>query len=221
MTVLAPVAAYRLWSSSYDNDTNPLLALEERILKPRVGFSPGMRMLDLATGTGRWLECALHCGANAFGIDLSADMLVRAMAKGMAGRVVQGSITALPFADAFADVAISSFALGYVASIEAAFREMARTARRSIVSDLHPDAVRSGWTRSFRSAGVRYEVASYAHSMESMDDCARASRLRLMWRVEESFGEPERRIFERAGKGDSFEPAQTARALLISCWERV
>ena len=50
-----------------------------------------------------------------------------------------------------ADVAVCSFALGYIERLDLAFREMARVARRIVTSDLHPDAVRAGWVRSFRS----------------------------------------------------------------------
>ncbi len=81
MTTLPVEAAYRLWAPSYDCDPNPLLALEGRVLRARLALNPGMRVLDLATGTGRWLGYALSQGAHGFGVDISRDMLARAARK--------------------------------------------------------------------------------------------------------------------------------------------
>jgi hypothetical protein len=69
MTGLSAAAAYRLWSATYDTDPNPLLALEQRVLRERLTVNSGTRVLDLATGTGRWLEYVLSMGANGFGVE--------------------------------------------------------------------------------------------------------------------------------------------------------
>jgi hypothetical protein len=58
VTVVSAAAAYRLWAGTYDLDPNPLVALEHRVLSERLDLIAGERMLDLATGTGRWLEHA-------------------------------------------------------------------------------------------------------------------------------------------------------------------
>jgi hypothetical protein len=138
----------------------------------------------------------------------------------MGGRLVRATILALPFGDHWADLAICSFSLGYVASLDVAFREMARTAKRVIFSDLHPDAVRAGWVRSFRAGGRRYDVAHHSHSLSLIHDSARAAGLVPCWSLEASFEEPEREIFERAGKGDAFEATRRIPAVLISSWQR-
>jgi SAM-dependent methyltransferase len=218
--VLDHAAAYRLWSATYDTDPNPLLALEERVLLERLIVTRVTRVLDLATGTGRWLEYALGTGAAGFGVDLSSDMLAVAARKGMAGRLIQASLSALPFPDDFADLAICSFAIGYLRSPELAFREIARTSHRVIVSDLHPEAVRAGWVRSFRSGELKYEVAAHHHSRALLNNCAKAAGLRPAWQLEPRFGEPERAFFMQAGKGGAFEAAQQVPAVLISCWTR-
>jgi ubiquinone/menaquinone biosynthesis C-methylase UbiE len=221
VTALSPTAAYRLWSATYDSDPNPLLALEHRVLRRRLALTPATRVLDLATGTGRWLDYALSHGAHGVGVDLSAEMLAKAANKpGMGGRLVQATISALPFSDNWADLAICSFALGYVASLDLAFREMARTAKRVIVSDLHPEAVRAGWVRSFRAGGRRYDIVNHSHSRSVLSESSRAAGLLPSWSLEASFEEPEREMFERAGKGDAFEAATRIPAILISCWER-
>lgn len=209
MTVLDPQAAYALWSETYDSDLNPILALENRILLEHLHLKPGMRVLDLATGTGRWLQRALDARANAFGLDLSPEMLrVAASKRGLRRRLIEGSLESLPFADQSADLAICSFALGYARSPVQALAEMKRVARLVLVSDLHPEALRAGWVRSFRAHGQKYEIAHTGYSLPAST-----------WRVEASFGEPERAIFERAGKGDHFEDASQIPAIFIGGWE--
>ncbi len=220
MTVLDVEAAYRLWSASYDSGPNPLLALERRMLAGRLTITPKTRFLDLAAGTGRWLEYALELGARGSGVDLSAEMLAIGARKGMRGLLVQADLSALPFPAHSFDLAVCSFALGYLPSPQAAFHETARVSRRVIVSDLHPDAVRAGWARSFRTGDRAYEIASHHHARSFLNACARAAGFRSTWQFEASFGEPERVIFEQAGKGAAFEAARQVPAILVSCWTR-
>jgi ubiquinone/menaquinone biosynthesis C-methylase UbiE len=221
VTQIAAAEGYRLWSASYDRDLNPLLALEARVLGERLGSVAGACVVDAATGTGRWMEWARSRGACVFGVDLSPQMLAAAAAKtGLAGRVILADICALPFPSAFADLAICSFAAGYLPSIAALFHEMARVARRVVVSDLHPAAAQAGWTRSFRSGGATYELRQFQHSKLEIEDCARAARLTERWTVEAAFDEPERGIFESAGKGSNFAALRRFPAVLISAWER-
>ena len=219
MNAISAATAYRLWAGTYDQDPNPLLALEHRVLSERLDLIPGERMMDLATGTGRWLEYALAHDVQATGVDLSAEMLAVASTKpGVRGRLACADVCALPFASHSVDVAMCSFALGYIDCLELAFREMARIARRIITSDLHPDAVRAGWVRSFRDSGGSYEIEHHDHLWDRIEACARAAGLRPIWKLDASFGEPERALFERAGKADAFSAARRVPAILISAW---
>jgi len=219
VSAISAAAAYRLWAGTYDLDPNPLLALEHRILSERLHLVPGERMMDLATGTGRWLEYALAHGVQATGVDLCSEMLAVASAKrGIRGRLACADVCALPFASHSVDVAVCSFALGYIDDLDSAFREMARIARRIVVSDLHPDAVRSGWVRAFRTSSVSYEIKHYDHLWARIEAHARAAGLRLSWKLDGSFSEQERPFFETAGKAEAFLAAQHVPAVLISSW---
>jgi len=219
VTAISAQAAYRLWAGTYDQDPNPLVALEHRVLSERLDLVPGERMMDLATGTGRWLEYALAHGVRATGVDLCAEMLAAASVKrGVGGRLTQADVCALPFASDSVDVAVCSFALGYIDRLDLAFREMARVARRIVTSDLHPDAVRAGWVRSFRNSGASYEIGHHDHLWNRIETCARAAGLRSSWKLDASFDEPERILFERAGKADAFPSARRVPAILISAW---
>jgi SAM-dependent methyltransferase len=219
VTAISAAAAYRLWADTYDRDPNPLVALEHRVLSERLDLIPGERMMDLATGTGRWLEYAIGRGVKATGVDFCSEMLGVASAKrGMRGRLACADVCALPFASRCVDVAVCSFALGYIDRLDLAFREMARVARRIITSDLHPDAVRAGWVRSFRSSSGSYEIEHHDHPWNRIASCARAAGLRPTWKLDVSFGEPERVLFERAGKAEAFLAARRVSAILISAW---
>jgi len=219
VTAISAAEAYRLWADTYDLNPNPLVALEHRVLREHLDLVPGERLLDLATGTGRWLEHALARGSRAAGVDLCSEMLAMANRKGgMRGRLACANVCALPLASDSVDLAVCSFALGYVDRLELAFREMSRVARRIVTTDLHSDAIRSGWVRSFRAGTQTYEIEHHDHLQSQLEACAWAAGLRPAWTLEESFGEPERPLFEQAGRAKAFLAAQQVPAILICCW---
>ncbi len=84
-------------------------------------------VLEVGCGTGLILDRAARFARTATGVDLSGGMLARAAARGL--RVVQGSATALPIADASVDVAYSFKVLAHVEDITTAMAEMARVVR--------------------------------------------------------------------------------------------
>jgi len=221
-SVIVPVIeGYRLWSAGYDEGPNPLLALEMRVLSQRLGVLNGLRVLDAGSGTGRWMIQAASRGARVLGIDTCREMVLKAGEKpGLCGRSALADIRRIPLPDDTFDLSLSSFTVGYLPSPGVAFRELARVARRVIVSDLHPDAARAGWTRSFRVRNRSYEFVHYEHSIDELDACAWSAGLVPEWRIEAAFGEPEREIFRRAGKENAFEKTRGVPAVLINSWRR-
>jgi ubiquinone/menaquinone biosynthesis C-methylase UbiE len=221
MISLSPLAAYDEWAPTYDNDPNPLLALEERVLRPQLKLGREVRVLDLATGTGRWLQYAKGCGAKAVGMDISGGMLRGAAAKpGLRGRVAQADLSALPFIDECADIAILSFSLSYINNAAAAFRECARVARHVVVSDMHPDAMAAGWTRSFRNGQRSFHIEHIQRTIPEVVSAAREAQLTLLWSAEPRFGNPEYPLFEAAGRRGTFDRVCQVPALWTSIWSR-
>jgi SAM-dependent methyltransferase len=147
-------------------------------------------------------------------------ILESARKPGLAGRCVMADIRSIPVRDDAVDIAICSFTLGYLPSPVPVLRELARVARCVVVSDLHPAAVKSGWTRSFRAEGARYEMAHNETSVAELDAAARGAGLVAGWRLEPSFGEREREIFERAGKESGFDQVCCIPAILITAWNK-
>ena len=91
---------------------------------------------------------------------------------------------------------------------------------RVVVADIHPCALDARWTRSFRANGHSYEIDHYLHSKATWEAAAEAAGLALDWRIEASFGEPERKIFREAGKDSSFQELSRIPALLAMCWTK-
>ncbi len=91
----------------------------------RAGLRPGMRLLDVATGTGlvaRGAAGILGEPGRVIGVDPSPGML-REARKALSGPFVQGRAEALPFRDDLFDMLSMGFALRHVADLEVTFRE--------------------------------------------------------------------------------------------------
>jgi demethylmenaquinone methyltransferase/2-methoxy-6-polyprenyl-1,4-benzoquinol methylase len=94
----------------------------------RAGLRPGMRLLDVATGTGlvaQGAEAVLDGSGRVIGVDPSRGMLGEAR-KVLVSPLVQGRAEALPFRDDMFDMVSMGFALRHVADLEVAFREYGR-----------------------------------------------------------------------------------------------
>lgn len=93
----------------------------------------GMRVLDVACGTGRLTEAAARRvgpGGEAVGIDVSEGMLSRARRRAHAGlRYVAGDALALPFEASTFDAATIGFGLRNLPDYLAGLREMRRVVR--------------------------------------------------------------------------------------------
>ncbi|MCX6620440.1 MAG: class I SAM-dependent methyltransferase [Acidobacteria bacterium] len=219
--VLGCREGHRLWSSSYDDGLNPLLALESRIVTGRLGPLAGVRFLDAAAGTGRWMAYAASHGAIVFGFDLCPEMLrIGAAKQGVEGRLAVADAVRIPLRDRSMDLAVCSFALGYFPSLARPLEELARVARRVLLTDLHPSSAASGWKRGFRANGAAYELQHYLHSESDLERCAREAGLVVRWREDAHFGEPERGLFEQAGKQAMFDAFGRLPAVWISEWEQ-
>ncbi len=214
-----------MWSQSYDADPNPLLALEMRVLSPRLDCIKNRIFLDIACGTGRWMLYAAAKGARAFGADLVHEMLAIAGRKpNMTGRLVQADAGSLPFAAGCADVVVCSFALGYIKDLSRMVEELHRVTRRGgrvLVSDMHPRALNSGWRRTFRCGSSVFEIESYAHSSDLLVQVGKQTGLKLREVLQPYFGVPELEIMRSASKADQIEAAQKVPAIIVLEWERV
>ena len=222
--LVSPIEGHRIWSASYDNDPNPLLALDMRVLSERLGPLRGLRVVDVACGTGRWISTALSSGANVTGIDLCEEMLAAAARKPeLKGRLALAQVDGLPVASGCADLVLCSFAISYFPSAPGAIAEMARITRsggRVVIADLHPGACEAGWKRSFRAGESVYEIEHHNHPAGELNAAAEQALLEPEWNEDACFGMPEREIFRKAGKDSAFLEVSAIPALRVICWKK-
>ena len=114
--------------------TNDVLSLWQdrawRVATRRaVGAEPGMRVLDLAAGTGTSSEAYADEGIAVVPCDFSTGMVGVGKRRRPDLSFVAGDATRLPFADASFDAVTISFGLRNVVDTELALREMRRVTR--------------------------------------------------------------------------------------------
>ncbi len=226
---LSPVEAHRLWAPGYDAGLNPLLALEARTMAGLfeagvIGPVQSMRAVDVGCGTGRSMLALLQRGADVLGVDACSEMLAEAARKrGLRRRLVLGEAAFLPFRSAISDLTFCSFAIDYVADLDGALSEMARITKpggKVVISDLHPSAISSGWTRSFRAGDSVYEIEHCQRPAAQFLDAAQRAGLRLQTQLDACFAEPERYLFCTAGREAMFAELSKVPALWLAVWMR-
>jgi len=94
------------------------------------GAEPGMRLLDIACGTGVAAQAAADAGARVTGLDFSPSMLVMARSLHPGIDFHAGDAEAMPFADARFDAAIANFGIHHVEQPERAIAEARRVLKR-------------------------------------------------------------------------------------------
>jgi ubiquinone/menaquinone biosynthesis C-methylase UbiE len=98
--------------------------LELRVCAP---LAVGRQVLEVGCGTGLILSRLAQHADNAWGVDLSPGMVRIAKERGL--KVVLGSVTDLPFADASFDLVCSFKVLAHVPNIGRALAEIARVTK--------------------------------------------------------------------------------------------
>ena len=219
MTAIGAIEGHALWAATYDSGPNPLRELERRTTAPWIDDLHPQAMVDIGCGTGRWSQYVRERGAIAVGIDLCEPML----RKGSGHRAL-GDALQLPIRSNCADLAICSFTAGYLESPRRLMTELSRIVRHgghALVTDVHPDAIASGWTRSFRHDDDVYEIENRAHAVEAFVAAASRNRLALLRSAEPFLGEPERDTYRRAGREHLCESACGVRAIFALLWRRL
>ena len=90
-----------------------------------------MKILDAGCGTGAMLSHLRHYG-EVVGVDVSSEAIRLATTRGVEGcRLVQGSLTDLPFDDATFELITSFDVISHIAEHGSAFSELSRVLKRS------------------------------------------------------------------------------------------
>jgi ubiquinone/menaquinone biosynthesis C-methylase UbiE len=168
------VEGYDIWAPTYDEQHNPLIALEEGITLDFVGNVKNQRVLDIGCGTGRYCELLTKRGAKVVGLDPSPRMLEYAEKKitnELKFELRRGMIEDVEFPASHFDVVLSASTLGHIPELEPVIKKIGRIIKsrgRLIVSDIHPYWPISGhnYTEFFDRIGQEYRIPEYAHLFE-------------------------------------------------------
>jgi cytosine/adenosine deaminase-related metal-dependent hydrolase/ubiquinone/menaquinone biosynthesis C-methylase UbiE len=220
-SLLTPAEGYRLWANRYDNEPNPMLSLERRMLEPLLPPLPGLDVIDLGCGTGRWLKILQTAGARSMlGVDFSPEMLGVANSKlaGAADLVCSdcGSVSLEPNS---ADVILANFVLSYVEDVAHLVETASRALRPGgslFITDLHPQtAATLKWRRGGRGETEFHEIRTQQRSIDEIISVCEKANLYPALVLEPVFGDEERRIFEQSRKEEYFNQIRGLPAIYI------
>jgi cytosine/adenosine deaminase-related metal-dependent hydrolase/ubiquinone/menaquinone biosynthesis C-methylase UbiE len=218
---VSPRDGYRLVSSAYDAELNPILVLEQRFLEQLLPPIKGLDVVDAGCGTGRWLaRLTERQPRSLLGVDFSAEMLLQAKRKLRgAAKLVLADCNNIPFPRFSADLILASFVAGYLEDLDA-FAQQARRLLRAdgtiFLTDLHPDtAADLGWRRGFHANGSFVSIATRSRPLNEVLHSFEKFGMELRAFLELQFGDPERKLFEQAGKMDAFKSAAGLPAIYI------
>jgi SAM-dependent methyltransferase len=123
-----------LWDTGEYGALSPLIADVGERVAARAGIKPGMKVLDVACGTGNAAFPAARAGAQVTGLDFVPRFLRQAQAKAEAERLDiewrEGDAENLPFEDGRFDRVLSTFGHMFAPRHQRTAAEMARVCRR-------------------------------------------------------------------------------------------
>lgn len=162
-----PKEGYALWSDSYDEPGNPIIALEEAVVHGLISSIPPGRALDAACGTGRHAAYLAELGHQVVGVDLTPEMLARARERVPEAEFQVGDLRELPAKDASFELIVCGLALSHLPVLNDPIRELARVLApggRLVISVLHPFQGLLGWHAPFiNTDGRRGFVREHPH----------------------------------------------------------
>ena len=122
-----------IWSAGDYRTIGGLLAPVGEVVARTAAIEPGMKVLDVAAGSGNVAIPAAQAGADVTGLDLTPALLEiaseRAQAAGVTVEWVEGDAEALPFEDESFDRVLSTFGVMFAPRHDVAAAELVRTCR--------------------------------------------------------------------------------------------
>jgi ubiquinone/menaquinone biosynthesis C-methylase UbiE len=158
-----------------------------RQLREKIDIKEGMRVLDIASGTGYVAEI-LH-PADVVCTDITKEMLTIARTKTNASAFVLADVHQLPFKDGVFDAAVSSFAMHEMAKPKVVLDEMFRALKPGgdmVVMDV---VQQTRWWKKIQfqifHTWVDQRAANYMKLEELKEAFGQAEHVQLQWEMEE------------------------------------
>jgi malonyl-CoA O-methyltransferase len=177
---------YSRWAATYDAYANPLVVLEEPIVRELVGNVARKLVLDVGCGTGRHTAWLARAGARVVGVEPNPEMaeVARAKCAGLEVELKVGDLARLPVDAGAFDLVVCALVLEHVADLAGAIRELARPLAPGgalVVSVYHPFFLLKGVPPHFASEAdrVEYEIPAHVHLPSGYLRALRASGLQV------------------------------------------
>lgn len=196
--VLDSTPGYAQWAPTYDETPNPLVRVEEPVVRSLIDPIPPGTALDAGCGTGRHSAYLASRGFSVLGTDSSPEMLERARSNCPSGEFRVGDLHSLPFDSERAELVVCALTLTHCEELSGPVRELTRVMAPGghlLVSDLHPFSAAFGGQAIFQREDGSYGVVQgrlHPHG-EYVDAFLRAG-LEVQACHEPTWGEEEVRI---------------------------
>jgi SAM-dependent methyltransferase len=208
---VTPAEGYRRWANTYDDEPNPMLSLERRILEQVLPPLVDLDVVDLGCGTGRWLKTLQGAGTRSLlGLDPSPEMLDLARSKLAGGAsLVCADCGSVSLEANSADVILANFVLSYVEDVTSLVKtasEALRPGGSIFITDVHPEtAAALNWRRGSQSGREFREIRTHQRTIGEIISVCEKANLNVALDLEPRFGDEERLIFEKNGKQEYFD----------------
>jgi ubiquinone/menaquinone biosynthesis C-methylase UbiE len=178
---------YDRWAEVYDGDGNPLLALERPEVLRMLGDVRGLRIADIACGTGRHAVPLADAGGQVTALDFSHGMLAKARAKSMASAVsfvIANCAATLPLRTGAFDRVLCALLADHVSSLDSLLSELARICSRYgfiVLTAVHPTMHLLGVRARFNDpeSGAKVYPKSYDHTIPEFVMAAERAKLKF------------------------------------------
>jgi len=154
--ILPTQEGYDRWAEIYDDEDNPLIALEEPEVDRLLGDVAGLDVVDVGCGTGRHTIRLAGRGARVVGVDFSDGMLARAREKAGSSEIrwVVADLTRppLPLPERSFDRVLCALVVDHIGALAEFFAELGRLCRedgRVVVTVMHPAMMLKGTQARF------------------------------------------------------------------------
>lgn len=121
------------WISGDFGQIAKFLEREAEAFINRLGLKPGLKVLDVACGTGNLALPAARVGADVTGVDIAPNLVEQARAnaarEGLKAQFDEGDAEALPYADASFDAAMTMFGAMFAPRPELVAAELKRVTK--------------------------------------------------------------------------------------------
>ncbi len=166
---------YDRWAVIYDDEDNPLIALEEPRVDELLGEVRGLAVADIGCGTGRHALRLAVRGARVTAVDFSEAMLAKARAKAGAETIsfIEHDLAKpLPLAGASFDRVVCGLVLEHIADLGGLMAETRRICRPEgfiVVTAMHPAMMLRGVTARFTDPATGQETRPYSFPHQISD----------------------------------------------------